>query len=72
MSDKEEGQEVPGSPRAVPGEETCCIVRLSVPSGDPTVLPAWAKHPGLWLIAVEVTPVFGGSHFNQERKKFLK
>lgn len=35
VSDEEEGQGMPRSPRVGPYGETCCMVHLSVPSGDP-------------------------------------
>lgn len=71
MSDEEEGREMPGCLRAGPDEQTLCMVCPYVPLGG-----AQPCLPGpciqIWLRAAEVTPVFAGSYFNQERKKFLK
>lgn len=63
MSGEEEEQKMPGSLGWGPGVETWYPSEALIP---------WAKHPTfhMWLIAIQVTPVFGGNHVSQEKKVY--
>ena len=54
---------MPGSLGWGPGVETWYPSEALIP---------WAKHPTfhMWLIAIQVTPVFGGNHVSQEKKVY--
>lgn len=63
VSGEEEEQKMPGSLGWGPGVETWYPSEALIP---------WAKHPTfhMWLIAIQVTPVFGGNHVSQEKKVY--